>query len=107
MATELNRIVKRRTGAFVFDRGHREIIASLEPVSKTVGVRLAGTRDVYRIDFESIYSIAVKRHSAAVEKRAKEIHKNEGLRMASARAKARKLLSADLKPFVAINGAHD
>jgi hypothetical protein len=98
---ELNKRVKRQTRAVVFDRGRRTIVLSLEPArgkdSESIGVRLAGTRDTYRIDAASVYSIAVKLHRSRVEKRAKELNKTEGVRIASARRMAEKELAKELK----------
>lgn len=98
---ELNKRVKRQTRAVVFDRGRRTIILSLEPArgdeTESVGVRLAKTRDTYRIDAASLYSIVVKLHRSKVEKRAKVIAKDEGIRIASARRKAEKELAKELR----------
>jgi hypothetical protein len=96
MPTQLTKIVKRKTPATVFDRGRKHIILSLEP-SAFVGVRLAGTRRRYLVDAESIYSIAVKMHNQEIEKRAKQIAKSDGVRIGTARAKARKELEGMLK----------
>jgi hypothetical protein len=98
---ELKKRVRRKTSATVFDRGRRHVFLSLEPSAglrqESVGVRLAGTRDTYRIEAESLYSIAVKIHNAAIEKRAKQIQKAQGCPIRSARSKAKKELAADLK----------
>ncbi len=95
--TDLLKPLTRKTSARVHEKGQgRPVLLCLIPSAK-VGVRLAGTRQTYTIDAEAVYSIAVKMHLQAVEKRAKQIHKSEGLKMRSATAKARKELAARLK----------
>ena len=94
--TELNKPLSRRTGTTRYEKSKRRaIIISLEPVA-TIGVRLAETRQTYRVDAEVLYEFAVKQHEAQVEKRAGQIQKT-GIRLGSARKQARKELAGDLK----------
>lgn len=94
--TDLTKPVTRKTSAAIHEKGQRRpVLVTLIPPAK-VGVRLAGTRQTYSVDVEAVYSIAVKMHLADVEKRAKQIAKNEGLKIRSARAKARKELAKKL-----------
>jgi len=95
--TDLTKQVTRKTSARIHEKGERRhILFTLIPPAG-LGVRLAGTRQTYQIDAESVYSIAVKIHVQDVEKRAKQIAKNEGLKIRTARAKARKELSGKLR----------
>ena len=97
MPTELKRNVFRKTTARVFSSGqNRNVILGLIAPAK-VGVRLEGTRQTYKIDAEAVFMVAVKLHVAEIEKAAKRIAKNEGLKIRSARAKATKELAAELK----------
>jgi hypothetical protein len=94
--TDLTKPVTRKTSARVHEKGkRRDILLTLIPPAK-IGVRLAGTRQTYQLDAESVYSIAVKFHLLAVEKRAKQIAKAEGLKMRSAMTKARRELAKKL-----------
>lgn len=95
--TDLTKPLTRKTAARIHEKGEkRAVLITLIPPAK-VGVRLAGTRQTYQLDAEAVYSIAVKFHLANVEKRAKQIHKTEGLKMRSAMAKARRELAEKLK----------
>lgn len=95
--TELTKPLTRKTTARVFSKGQkRPVLLTMIPPAR-IGVRLAGTRDTYQIDAEAIFSIAVKMHVAEIEKLAKRIAKNEGIRIKSATAKARRELAAKLK----------
>lgn len=89
--------VARVTSARIHEAGKtRRAILSLIP-GAAVGVRLEGTRQTYQVDAEVLYSFAVKQHERRIEKRAVHIHKAEGVRMKTARAKARKELLGALK----------
>jgi len=95
--TDLNKRVVRITGARRHEKSRtRAVILSLEPPA-SVGVRLQGTRQTYRLEGESIYELAVRHHEAQIEKRAKRIAKDELKPMRSARAKARKEMAKELK----------
>lgn len=94
--TELTKSIVRLTRATRHEKSkRRKIILSMEPQA-SVGVRLQGTRQTFRIDAEVLYEIAVKRFEVEVEKRAKQIFKT-GVRIKTARAKARKELGIGLK----------
>lgn len=96
--TDLNRRVARLTTARRHEKSKtRAVVLSLEPPA-SIGVRLAGTRQTFRLEAESVYELAVRSHTQRIERRAKAIAKSEGLKMRSALVKARKELSADLKP---------
>jgi len=95
--TDLTKPVTRKTSARIHEKGlNRTVLLTLIPPAG-LGVRLAGTRQTYQLDAESVYSIAVKIYLQDVDKRAKQIAKNEGVKMRSAKAKARKELAAKLK----------
>ena len=98
--TELTKPVKRETRATQFDRSeHRNIIVSIEPAGNNavLGVRLKGTRQTYRIGVGSVYVQAVELHIQRTEKLAKRIAKDEKLSMRSARSRARKEMTKELK----------
>lgn len=98
--TQLTKRVQRKTQATVFDRGSRAVYFTLEPAAgdrvESVGVRLAGTREVYRIEGPSLYSFLVQRHATKIEARAKAIRRATGVRISTARATARKELKGEL-----------
>src|SRR5262245_58742316 len=87
--TKLEKSIRRKTSATRFEKSeHRAVIITLEPTA-TVGVRLEGTRQTYRLDAEVVYELAVRSHIAAIDKRTRELRK-EGLPLRSARSKAAK-----------------
>lgn len=95
--TDLNKTVKRRSRAARWEKSQRrQLIVTLEATQK-IGVRLEGTRQTYRLDIESVYELAVRYHLARIERRAKELQKEEGLKKRSSLARARRDLAADLK----------
>lgn len=97
MAIDLNKKVARKSAARIHEKSRtRRAILTLEPTA-FVGVRLEGTRQTYRLDAEELYSVAVKIHETRIEKLAKTIAKNEGVKLRSARAKARKKMAEKLK----------
>lgn len=95
--TKLDRPVRRTTAARRHEKSKtRLIVLSLEPPAK-VGVRLAGTRQTYRLDAESVYELAVQAHEREIERVAKRIAKAEALPMRQARSKARKQCKEETK----------
>lgn len=95
--TDLNKRVLRLTAARRHEKSRtRAVILSLEPPA-SVGVRLRGTRQTFRLEAESIYELAVRAHENRIERRARQISKSLALPMRSARAKARKELKEDLR----------
>lgn len=97
--TELEKLVSRRSKATRVEMSKRRaIIVTLEP-SQKIGFRLEGTRDVFRLDIESGYDLAVRSHIVEVEKRTKELVR-QGYKKRSASAKARKELKKLLKGYI-------
>lgn len=95
--TRLEKTIKRLSAAKRFAQSkHRAIIVTLE-ASQKVGVRLDGTRQTYRLDLESVYELAVRSYGNRLEKKTREIAKRDGIRIRSARVKARKELAIELK----------
>lgn len=97
--TELKTIVRRSTSARRHEKSRtRCVMLSLEPPA-SVGVRLAGTRQTYRLEAESIYELAVRAHERAIERRAVQIRRNDPTcrSITSARAKARRELAKELR----------
>lgn len=95
--TDLLKTVRRRTISRRREQSKaRPMIVSLEP-GDVVGVKLAGTRQTYRVSIEGVYEYALRQHLARIEKRARQIAKSEGFKMRSALARARKELKDDLK----------
>ncbi len=93
---ELERNVRRQTRATVFSKGDRRpIIIHLES-SQKIAFQLKGTRQRYRLDPETCYAIAVRLHLEKIERLARKIKKEEGIKITSARAKARKELKGDI-----------
>jgi hypothetical protein len=98
--TELTKPVKRETQATEFERSqNRNIIVSVEPVrnNAVIGLRLKGTRQTYRIGVASVYAQAVRLHLQSIEKEAKRISKDEHVPMRTARSRARKELTKELR----------
>lgn len=98
--TGLTKPIKRETEATQFQKSElRNIIVSVEPVrsNAVIGLRLKGTRQTYRIGVSSCYLAAVQLHLQKIEKEAKRLAKDEGIKMRTARARARKKLIEDLK----------
>ena len=94
--TDLHKRVVRISAARRHEKSRtRAVILSLEPPA-SVGVRLQGTRQTYRLDGECIYELAVRHHEAQIEKRTRRIAKEELKSMRSARVKARKELQKEL-----------
>jgi phosphoglucomutase len=96
--TDLRKPIHRRTiGTRREQSRSRPLIISLEP-GDVVAVRIAGTRQSYRVSIEGVYEYAMRQHLARVDKRARQLVKSEGLKMRSAMVRARKELAGDLKP---------
>jgi hypothetical protein len=94
--TELNRPVRRVSlGKRREKSAWRALILSLEP-GDLIGIRLQGTRQTFRLGAESVYELAVQWHERKIEKRSRQLIKTEGLKLRSARAKARKELKKEL-----------
>jgi hypothetical protein len=94
--TDLKKKVVRVSPVEHFSRSkHRRYIISIEPPDE-IGVRLQGTRQCYRLS-ASHFTLGIQHWLDRVERRAKQLVKAEGLRMRSARAKARKELAKELK----------
>lgn len=74
----------------------RRFILSLRPPGE-VGVRLEGTRQTFRLGAEQVYVLAVRQHSILIEKRARQIAKETGKSIRSARAQACRELKPELK----------
>jgi hypothetical protein len=69
--TDLNKRVVRISAARRYEKSKtRAVILSLEPPA-SVGVRLQGTRQTYRLEGESIYELAVRSHEQRIIKRAR------------------------------------
>lgn len=97
MPTELIKKVTRRSSATIHEKSQRRaVILSLEPTA-AIGVRLAGTRQTYKIDAEVLYSFAVKQHELTIDRRAKAIRKATGKTPKAARAAAAKELRSELE----------
>ncbi len=100
MSSKLSKPVRRETESTVFERGQaRNLIISIEPAGREaiIGCRLKGTRQTYRIGVGSVHLLAIERHLKNIERLAKRYHKEEGLPMRSARAKATKEMAKELK----------
>jgi hypothetical protein len=100
MPTKLNKIISRETDASVFDSGkYKDIIVSVEPArdGALIGFRLKGTRDTFRLPVGSLFTRAVDHHIAKIERRAKQINKDEKVPLRSARTRARKELAKELR----------
>lgn len=96
--TDLNKVIRRVTRSRRHSQSKwRPLIVSLEP-GDVIGVRLQGTRQTYRRAIETVYEDAIQHHVRRTEKRARQIAKDQGLKMRAAMAKARKELAEDLKP---------
>lgn len=94
--TDLNKTIRRETRATIFSKGNRRpIIIHLES-SQKIAFQLKGTRDRYRLDPETCYAIAVRFHLERIERLAKKIKKEEGIKISSARVKARKELKGEV-----------
>lgn len=58
--TELAKRIQRKTSARRFEKSKaRKVILILEPPA-TIGVKLEGTRQTYRLDAEVLYEMAVQ-----------------------------------------------
>lgn len=95
--TALERRVQRVTrgaldGSYGPDRG-RPLVASFN-VGDVIELRPLGTRRGVRLSLFDTYRYAVRCQVAAVERRAKELQKTNGGRLASARKQARAELAA-------------
>lgn len=89
--TSLENPVKRKTrgaldGSYGADRG-RQLVAELAPGDLLV-MRPHGTRRPVKISLFDAYRFAVRCQALAIDRRAREIQKRDGGRMASARLKA-------------------
>lgn len=100
MASKLTKTVYRETEATVFEKSQfKDIIVSVEPTrgGALIGFRLKGTRDTFRLPVGSLFVRAVEHHNGKIEKKARQLHKEEKLPMRSARARATKALKEDLR----------
>ena len=95
--TPLTKPVRRLTVASRHEKSKtREIILSLEPPA-TIGVRLKGTRATYRLPAEAVYELAVINHARDIDREARRIAKEEGIRVSAARPKAERKLRSRLE----------
>lgn len=98
--TDLTKPVKRKTAATVFDQAKaKAIVVSLEPTrtGASIGLKIAGSRDTYRLSVNTVFNIAVRHHQDETERLARKINKNDGVPMRSARARARKEMAKELR----------
>ena len=99
--TDLNKPIARKTSETRFEKSQlRNIVVSIEPAGRdgaVIGLRLAGTRQTYRIGVQSAYNAAVMHHIDKIAKETKRLCKAEGIPMRSAKAKARKEIAKHLK----------
>lgn len=90
--TELKSPIHRLTSARRHEAGKtRAVVVSISPPAE-IGFRLAATRQTYWLPVESGYELAVSYWLKQVEKRAREIARAEGIKLRSARVKARREL---------------
>lgn len=98
---KLNKAIRRETDSTVFERGQaRNLIISIEPAGRgeaIIGCRLKGTRQTYRVGVGSVHLLTVEKHLRNIERLAKRLHKDEGIPMRSARARATKEMAKELK----------
>lgn len=95
--TTLSKPVIRTTSAVRHEKSKtRALILSLELPAK-VGVRLAGTRDTFRLDAVAVYELAVMAHERAIEREARRIVKAEKIPLRTAKSRARKALRGLLR----------
>lgn len=100
MATKLTKRVSRDTDSTVFSASkHRNVVIMLEPSSKgaVIGLKLKGTRDIYRIGVGSVFFQAINNHLAKVERRAKQLVKDEKMTKRGAMNRAKKELAGLLR----------
>ena len=100
MTTKLNKPIRRESEASIFDRGElRYVIVSIEPArgGASVGFRLKGTRDTFRLPVASLFVRAVEHHTYRIEREARRLHKLEKLPMRTARKRAARKLREDLR----------
>lgn len=100
MATTLTKAVTRKTAVETFDRGKsRSLIVSIEPAGRdnaVIGIRIAGTRDTYRLGVQTVLNMAITKHHDDVRRKAQKLHK-EGTPMRSAKAQAKRELAKELR----------
>lgn len=74
----------------------RDIVSSLLPPAY-IALRLAGTQLTYLLDIEVAYGLAVRQFMSDVERLAKRIKSDEGIRFNSARKKAGRQIRAEVR----------
>ena len=90
--TALVKPVQRVTAARRHEAGKtRKVVIVVAPPAE-VGARLQGTRQTFWLNAEQIYELAVRQFVRDVEDEARRIAKREGIKLASARVKARRHL---------------
>lgn len=95
--TDLKKRVVRVSAARRHEKSRaRHVILSLEPPAE-VGVRLQGTMQTYRLSAEEVYELAVRGHERRIERRAKQIAREDGCTLRRARSQARKELKKELR----------
>lgn len=100
MATKLTKTIRRDTDSMVFSASkHRNIVISIEPSSKgaVIGLKLKGTRDIYRLGVSTVFVQAINNHEGKVERRAKQLVKDEKISRRAATARAKKELAGLLR----------
>jgi hypothetical protein len=89
----LNRALVRKTPSTVWSQGKRRpIVVSIEPTAtgSLMGFRLLGTRRTFYLSVASAFNYAVSNHTAALERRARQIANTSGTSLRSARSLAEK-----------------
>ena len=98
--TELTAPIHRTSTATRRERGRvRNIVTMMVPPA-FVGFRLAGDRRAFLLDIEVAYELAVHQFTRDVERLAKRIAKDEGIRIGTARARAYKQIAADTRGII-------
>lgn len=99
--TELKTLIRRTSTAMRRERGRTKPIVSMMVPPAFVGFRLQGERTAYLLDIEVAYELAIHQFMRDVERLAKRIQKDEGIRIASARKRAYKQISAETRGILA------
>jgi hypothetical protein len=99
MGAKLTKRVVRETPTTVFDRSKlRYLIVSVEPAGQqgtSIGLRIKGTRQTYRIGLRAVFQQAIRLHEQRIERRFNEL-KKAGIPPRSAKVQARKELNKEL-----------
>lgn len=99
--TELTKSVKRKSPVSVYDRGKlRPLMVSIEPAGRdnaVIGIRVAGTRDTYRLGIQTILNVAIRKHDDDTKRLAAKLQKEEQLSKRSALARARREMAKELR----------